>query len=80
MRKNNATLFLFVLIGLLAGSIAAQLLSGVPYLDFLTKSTQIEWAPRADLQIVKYDLHFWIKINLASILGMIAALWVYRKL
>jgi len=80
MRKNTLTFIMFVLIGMLAGTIIGELLSQVPMLAFLTRSTDLEWAPSADLGILKYDLHFWFKINLASILGIAAALWIYRKL
>jgi hypothetical protein len=79
MKKNTATLIVFLLIGLLAGTLLGQLFSGVPWLAFLTKSTQIEWAPRADLQVITYDLHFWIRLNLASFLGLIVAFWMYRR-
>jgi H+/Cl- antiporter ClcA len=79
MKKNNFTLVIFLLIGLLAGTLLGHLVSGVSWLAFLTKSTTIEWAPRANLQVIQYDLHFWIRFNLASFLGLIAAFWMYRK-
>jgi H+/Cl- antiporter ClcA len=79
MKKNTATLIIFLFIGLLAGTLLGQLVSGVHWLSFLTKSTQIEWSPSADLQVFKYDLHFWIRLNLASFLGLIVAFWMYRR-
>jgi hypothetical protein len=80
MKKTNLTLIVFLILGLLAGTIIAQLLTPVQALSFLTKSTEISWWPKADLQIVKYDLHFQVKLNLISIFGLIAAIWIYRKL
>lgn len=80
MKKNTLTLILFIILGLLAGSIISQLLSSVEEVAFLTKSTDIEWQPKADLQILKYDLYFQVKLNLISLLGLIGAIWIYRKL
>lgn len=80
MKKNNFMLIVFLFVGLLTGSIAAHLLSSVEALSFLTKSSQISWEPKADLDIVKYDLSIQVKLNLASLLGLIAAFWLYRKI
>ncbi|GIP31360.1 DUF4321 domain-containing protein [Paenibacillus sp. J2TS4] len=80
MKKNTLTLILFLLIGLIAGAIITQLLAPVQALSFLTKSADIVWQPKADLQIIKYDLYFQIKLNLVSILGIVLAIWIYRKL
>lgn len=80
MKKTNFTLFLFLLLGLLAGSIVAQLLAPVEWLSYLTKSAQITWEPKADLNIVKYDLYIQVKLNAISILGIVLAFWIYRRL
>jgi len=79
MKKNNLTLIVFLVVGLLTGSILAQLFADVPWLTFLTKSADIRWEPKADLQVVRYDLKFAVTLNLASILGLAAAFWIYRK-
>lgn len=80
MKKNTWTLLLFLLIGLIAGTIVSQLLAPVPSLSFLTKSADISWHPKADLQIIKYDFYIQVKLNLISILGLICSIWIYRKL
>jgi hypothetical protein len=80
MKKNTLTLILFIVLGLLAGSIISQLLDPVKELAFLTRSADISWHPKADLQILKYDLYFQVKLNLISLLGLICAIWIYRKL
>ncbi|GIP39194.1 hypothetical protein J31TS4_24740 [Paenibacillus sp. J31TS4] len=80
MKKNNLTLILFVLIGLLAGSILGEWLAPVQGLSFLTKSAQLTWQPKADLQIIAYNLDILIKVNMLSIAGIAAAIWLYRKL
>lgn len=80
MKKSNWTLVIFLLIGVIAAAIVTQLLAPVPALSFLTKSAQINWHPSADLQIVKYDLNFVVRLNLISIIGLILAYLLYRKL
>ncbi|WP_243767241.1 DUF4321 domain-containing protein [Paenibacillus agricola] len=69
-----------LIIGLVAGSLVGQLLVSVPALSFLTKSVNLSWEPKADLLVIKYDLQFQMKLNLISLLGLIAAFWVYRKM
>ncbi|GAB2720378.1 DUF4321 domain-containing protein [Paenibacillus thermoaerophilus] len=80
MKKNTFTLIVFLLLGLLAGMIAGELLSPVPGLKFLTTAADIEWHPKADLEIVQYDFFIRLKLNLIAIVGLIAAIWIYRKL
>lgn len=80
MKKNTWTLILFILLGLLAGSLLSQALEPVHGAAFLTKSSEISWHPKADLQILKYDLYFQVKLNLISLLGLAGAIWIYRKL
>jgi hypothetical protein len=80
LKKNNFTLVIFLIIGLIAATIVSGLLAGVPALSFLTKSAQIVWQPKADLQIIQYDLNLHIRLNLISIIGLAAAFWIYRKL
>lgn len=80
LKKNNFTLFLFVFLGLLAGTVAGQLLSPVSWLSFLLQSVEISWQPKADLQVIRYDLDILIRVNVVSLLGIVAAVWLYRKL
>ncbi|RAV21985.1 DUF4321 domain-containing protein [Paenibacillus contaminans] len=80
MKKSNWTLLLFIVIGLIAGAIITQLLADVPGISFLTKSAEISWHPKADLQVIRYDLLLEIRLNLISIIMLIAAIWIYRKL
>ncbi|GFZ86184.1 hypothetical protein GCM10008018_35370 [Paenibacillus marchantiophytorum] len=79
MKKNTFTLIVFLIVGLIAGIIIGQLLAPVPALAFLTKSAQITWEPKADLQVVKYEFHLLVKLNLCSILGLVGAFLLYRK-
>jgi len=80
LKKTNLTLIIFIVLGLLAGTIIAELLAPVTSLAFLTKSAPMEWHPKADLQILKYDLYFQVKLNLISIICAIGAIWIYRRM
>lgn len=80
MVKSNWTFIIFIFIGLLAGVIIGELLSGVEWLAFLLKSAQISWQPKGDFVVLKYDFDFQVKLNLISILGIVFAIWIYRRL
>jgi hypothetical protein len=80
MKKNNFTLFIFLLLGVVIGAIITQLLTPVHGISFLTKFAQFSWEPKADLQIIKYDLPMLFRINAIHILSMIGVLWIYRKM
>lgn len=80
MKKNSLVFILFLLIGMLAGMIVAELLSPFPFLSFLTRSAEITWEPKANLNIIQYDFYIRVKLNLASILGLVMSIWIYRKL
>ncbi len=80
MKKSNLALVVVLIVGLLTGIIVGELLSPVQGLSFLTKSAQISWEPKADLQVIKYDLSLRVKLNLCSILGLVGAFLIYRKL
>jgi len=79
MKKNTFVFILFLIIGLVVGIILGELLAPVKALWFLTKSVPISWAPKADLQVLKYDLFIEVKLNLCAIFGVVAAFFVYRR-
>ncbi len=80
MKKNNLTLLVVLVAGLLVGTILAELVADVPALSFLSKSADIRWEPRADLQVIAYDLRLVVSLNLASMIGLAGAFWIYRKM
>ena len=80
MKKNRWLLVLFVVIGLVAGSLVARSLEQVPALDFLTDTMPLVWSPAADLAVVAFDLTIRFNISLLSILGVVLAIWLYRRL
>lgn len=80
MKKNAWILTLFIVIGLIAGALAARWLEGVRGTAFLTDTAQLVWSPAADLLVFRFDLTLRIDISLLSIAGVILAIWLYRKL
>ncbi len=76
--KETLVLVVVLLAGLLFGSILGEVLS--PWLPFMKASKLITWSPSADLEVVKYDLTFQVKLNLASIGGLALAFWLYRRM
>jgi uncharacterized membrane protein YeaQ/YmgE (transglycosylase-associated protein family) len=80
MKKNGWVLLLFLLLGLLAGTLVARWLKEVPGLTFLTRTTEVHWSPAADLSFIRYSLNFSVSLSLLSIAGAVLAIWVYRKM
>jgi uncharacterized protein YneF (UPF0154 family) len=80
MKKNNWTLVLFLILGIIAGTIVGELLAQVKGLSALTKSVEASWQPKADLQVIQYDIKVRVKLNIVSILGLLGGFWLYKKL
>lgn len=80
MKKNAGMLILFLLLGWLAGAWIAKALQPVKYLSFLTHPTTISWSPKANLDIISYNLTLQLEMSLLSLIGIIAAFWLYRRL
>lgn len=80
MKKNGWILLLFILLGLVTGSLVATWFKTVQGLSFLSRSIPLSWSPAADLNVVSYALNFRLDLSLFSIAGLLLALWLYRKL
>lgn len=80
MKKNGLTLVLFLLLGLVAASIVSGLLESVDAAAFFLRTTSVSWNPAADLNFIKYNISIQIKLNILSLMGLAAAVWLYRKL
>ena len=79
--KNIWVLILFLLAGLVVGGLIGKLASGVPGLWWLSfgESFGLTTPIELDLSIFKITFGLIININLASIIGMLLALLIYRK-
>jgi hypothetical protein len=80
MRKNGWVLFLFVILGLVAGTLVSHWLNQVPGLSFLTRPLDVSWSPAFDFVAVSFAMTLQVSLTLLSIAGAIAAIWLYRKL
>ena len=78
---NIWVLILFLLAGLVVGGLIGRLASGVSGLWWLSfgQSFGLESPLVLDLSIFKITFGLMIDINLASIIGMLLALLIYRK-
>lgn len=81
--KNRSTLVLlvFILSGLVVGGLIGELTRGIDSLWWLSYSQEFGMSNpvELDLSILKLTFAIKFKINLVSILGMLSAIWIYRK-
>ncbi len=80
-RRNESKIVLVILllVGLLLGSILGDILGklGVPYIH---ESQELRWHPAGNLGLVVWDIDLVFRINLASVLGLVLAFYIYRRL
>lgn len=79
--KNKWILLLFILAGLVVGSLLGEVASHVKELWWLSygKEFGLTSPLTLDLSIMTITFGLMIKINIASIIGVIVALLIYRK-
>ena len=79
--KSIWILILFILSGLVVGGLLGEVASKVDFLWWLGygQSFGLTSPLELDLNIVKITFALILKINVASILGMVAAAIIYRK-
>jgi len=78
--KNNWALFLLVLVGIVLGGFIGNLASGVPFLSWLNYGQSFGFANPIvlDLGILVLTFGLTIKITMASIIGVLLAIIIYR--
>lgn len=79
--KSFWILILFILSGLVVGGLLGEIASKVDFLWWLGygQSFGLTSPLELDLNIVKITFALILKINIASILGMVVAAIIYRK-
>jgi hypothetical protein len=78
--KNWLILLVFVLCGLVIGGLLGQLAANVSWLSWLNYGKEFGFSPvTMDLGVVKITLGLLFKINVASIIGIAIAIFIYRK-
>lgn len=80
--KNIWVLLVFILSGLVIGGLLGRLASSVPWLWWLSFEQEfgLESPMVLDLSILKLTFGLMFKINVASIIGMVLAIFIYKKI
>lgn len=79
--KNIWILIVFILSGLVIGGLLGELASKVDFLWWLSYGQEFGLTSPfvLDLNIVRITFALQLKINIASIIGMAIAIFIYRK-
>lgn len=79
--KNIWILIIFILSGLVIGGLIGQLASKVDGLWWLSygESFGLSDPLKLDLSIINLTFSLMLRINIASIIGMAIAIFIYRK-
>ena len=80
--KNIWVLLVFLLAGLVVGGLLGKLASEVSWLWWLSYEQQfgLESPLVLDLSVVQLTFGLMFKINVASIIGMILSIFIYKKI
>lgn len=79
--KSTWILILFILAGLVVGGLIGELAGQVDFLWWLSygKSFGLSSPIQLDLNIAQITFGLMFKINIASIIGLVIAILIYRK-
>lgn len=79
--KNVWILILFILCGIVVGGLLGELASQIDFLWWLSYGEEFGLSNpiTLDLQVISLTFGLMFKINIASIIGMILAIFIYRK-
>lgn len=80
--KNIWILIVFILSGLVIGGLLGELASKVDFLWWLSYGQEFGLTSPIvlDLNIIRLTFGLQLKINIASIIGMAIAIFLYRKI
>ena len=80
--KNIWVLLVFILSGLVVGGLLGQLASNVDWLWWLSYSQTfgLQDPITLDLSVVKITFALMFRISIASIIGMLLAILIYKKI
>ena len=79
--KSTLVLIIFILCGIVIGGLFGELTPSINWLSWLSYGKQfgISSPFTLDLGVLQITLGLMIKINIASIIGIILSIFVYRK-
>lgn len=80
--KNTLVLIVFILCGIVIGGLLGELSRTVSWLNWLSYGQSFGFSNpfTLDMGVMKLTLGLMIKINIASIVGIIIAVFIYRKI
>ena len=80
--KNIWILLVFLLAGLVVGGLLGRLASSVSWLWWLSYEQEfgLQTPLVLDLSVLKLTFGLMFKINIASIIGMVLAIFIYKKI
>lgn len=80
--KNGWLLFLFILVGLVLGGLIGDLTAGVSWLKWLSYGQKFGLNQPLQLNLGVVEITFGIvfNLNISSILGLILAIFIYKKI
>ena len=80
--KNIWILLVFLLAGLVVGGLLGRLASSVSWLWWLSYEQEfgLQTPLVLDLSVLKLTFGFMFKINIASIIGMVLSIFIYKKI
>ncbi len=80
--KNIWILIVFLLAGLVIGGLLGKLAAGVPWLWWISYEQEfgLQNPIVLDLSVIKLTFGLMFKINVASIIGMILSIFIYKKI
>ena len=80
--KNIWILILFILCGIVVGGLLGELASNVSFLSWLSYLEEF-WLStpiQLDLNVITLTFGLMFKINIASIIGIALAIFIYKKI
>lgn len=79
--KNIWILIVFILCGIVVGGLLGDLASKVDFLWWLSYGESFGFSTpiKLDLNVIQLTFGLMFKINIASIIGIVLAIFIYRK-
>jgi hypothetical protein len=80
--KNIWILILFILCGIVVGGLLGELASNVSFLSWLSYEEEFGLSTpiQLDLNVITLTFGLMFKINIASIIGIALAIFIYKKI
>ena len=80
--KNTWVLIIFICAGLVIGGLIGQLSAQVSWLNWLAFGQEFGLSQPLvlDLSVLKLTFGLMFKINIASIIGMVLSIFIYKKI